>query len=355
MIENGNGNGVRKNVKADEAAAQHWGLTTHFDGERFAQSALPHFVENVKQIYPPGEIQLVGICAGDGYYERTVAKALQERNFKPHLVVTDLQEASLQSAPRSGQVAPVLADARHLPLVDAQYASIPRLPLSRAMEHYLPDKALEQVITEAARIVRPNELYVAQISSGDPVMLAGFANVLKTVAGKHMRYFPPEEYAAFVRSVGDGNQPYFEPQLAGYADSQPRGAVELARRYLNSQFWQLNEDPLRKRGLQAEQFDAEVSHIKDTEKRLAMAAETGEIRREQAVTLLDETIMDTHGFDGFRGIVVDTVEQHLQRITAGQDTEHLKLIKREGKEDVLIDVQYPVFQLHRNANAVVRQ
>jgi hypothetical protein len=229
----------------------------------------------------------------------------------------------------------------------------PRLIVSRAIEHYFPQPALEALIVQSGRLLKPGEQYFSQLSSGDHTMLRGFEGVLNAVAGKTMRYFTPEEYMhGFIEGIrGADNKPLFTSQLVGHADDQPRNSVQLAMRYLNRDFLNNHEARLHAGGYDKASAILQVQAIAATEDRLSTAVAEKRLKKDDAVGQLEQTIREQPVFALFNQVAVEAAEQQLW-VSGVAQTENLRIEQDGDRKDVWINVKYPVIQLTRTDSPI---
>jgi len=362
MSEEINNKTAEINIEGDRYAAANWELTTHFADREFARSAASVIAPLVeKEFRHERPIDVMGLGSGSAVYESVVCEELKSRGVETNLlVVADRQMGSLRGARNASvEVSPisVLADLSDLPISTPPPEALPRLILSRAIEHYFSDEGLAGMLKETARVMNPGDLYITQLSSADEDSLPAISAILHRVSGKAHRYFGTSRYIEFVRNVTDeAEQQLFdvESKSPGEATPQPRGTIELARRYLNGKFIELNTEAVTESGLNREWLMAEIKAIADTERSLSLGLRSGEIAKDQAVARLDAFIGDTSCFKLFRSVVLETAKEFAG--VAGHAGEDLIIMRNSaGNEDVQITFRYPIILLKRSRATINTQ
>jgi hypothetical protein len=201
------------------------------------------------------------------------------------------------------------------------------------------------LIAEAGRLLRPGELYVAQITSGEPVALGALSAGLRTIAGKEVAYMSLSQYRKRVSDVESHGVPVFQEIAVGYAETQTdRGALAQARRYLNGTFLQLHEN--RMNGSRA-RLQGEVTDVMLERERLGREFQLGKKDRGTAIMELDTAIQSTNVYGSFRDIYVGGVTDYLKtqdiNPIAGQELPGLRIHgNAEDITDIELDIAYPV-------------
>ncbi|OGE39491.1 hypothetical protein A3E86_04060 [Candidatus Daviesbacteria bacterium RIFCSPHIGHO2_12_FULL_47_45] len=203
------------------------------------------------------------------------------------MFVSDLQEGALQEVPHEAfPVYRVLSDSTRLPLADGEKRNGQVVVLSRAVEHYLSREGQRGLITEAARVLKPGELYLPQISSGSPETLRAFELGLKTIAGKEERFLTVDDYKNLLCEVAErSGGALFEVLGVGYAEPQPRTTLELARRYMTPWFVRLNYGKFDR--CEAVLMEAQASMAVGEREELRERVAKGQLDRDSALALLD--------------------------------------------------------------------
>lgn len=347
MIITNGGETLSQNLRGDSYAANAWGLT-HLENPDFTASSRPSVVNRIQSYYQPGPLAVMEIGAGTATFGRDTCEQLRIRGYTPSLFTSELQQTSVRATPVSADIVPTVSNSLWLPIQTASLEDrTPRLGLSRAVNHYsLPDEQLG-LGKELGRVLGPGQLWINQISSGDAVMLKVFERLLQTISGKKMYYLTEEGYQSYAsRLVGKDGKLIFETQLLGYADSQPRGVLELARRYLNERFVELNRDQIALNGYTDKDMYHELDCLAATERDLGEQVRRGLVSRTKALDDLDDLLKRTHIFRYFRGVIVGTVRsQFLEGLRHGQGagSDNLVLYTGNEGEDVMINIQYPIY------------
>ncbi len=348
---------LQTNLTGDKIGRPGW--YTHFGATTFAESAIPTFVDAVAAIYPQDKpLTVVGLGSGNGTYELTVSKYLRDKEgYDTKLLITDLQQGSLDETKHSDiPLVKLRANITQLPLQDSIGGA---LVLSRAVEHYLAEGELEKLIGEAGRILSPGELYVAQISSGDPLALGALSKGIKAIGDKDETFLSLDEYRNKVGKVKqkDGITPVFDELTVGYAETQTnRGVFAQARRYLNKHFLNLKKSEA---GNNFEAYKEELNQLSMTRDNLGGNVHDDK-SRQLAITKLDKAIQSTDAFDFFRGVYIESVTSYLKdqgiQPMPGFDQSGIRIVG-EGATitDIVLDVEYPIIVLQkREANRATR-
>lgn len=319
------------NLAADTPVTGVWNLTTHFNDEAFTRSALPPIISQVSGFYTPDRLEIVELGAGTATFGRAISEVLAREGYTPRLLVSELQTELVVSIPNLPYIE-ILSPGDSLRLTEAlaEYSQGSRLILSRAMTHYLSEKQHENLVREVANVIKPDELWIDQQSSGDEGQLRGFEAVLQGIAGKKMRYLTEDRYLKFIQNVQGPNGPLFEVTHLGYGANHRRGILELARRYLNYRFAQFNGLTCSNMGREL----AEIVEIETTERELGRSVQLGELNQERAAKTLDDFIQSTKVYRRFCLAVATSLKTYL------------------SEEDPTINIKYPIFSLKRTENEV---
>lgn len=332
---------LTRNLNGDRQGLPDW--YTHFGDKKFAQSAVPTIEDGLNRHYTKGSILVVGLGAGTAYYERIVGRVLNESGWNPRLFVSDLQEGILGDIPQERfPVYKALSDSTKLPLPDGlDRDHEPTAVLSRAIEHYLSAQGKRDLIREAARVLKPGELYFAQLSSGSPATLHAFPLILEGVAGKKERFLSKDDYTKVVAEVTNPKgSALFEIVDISHAQPQSRNTVELGRRYLNDKFISLVADRLNG---QVPSFKSEVTQLLDLRENLRCRFLRGEIEREEALRILDQGITATRVFDFYKAEVASIARQ----ATRDENLPETEGLSFDQDGNVTVTLTYPIFTLRR--------
>lgn len=308
---------------------------THFGDEKFCLSAFNQSIYPwLSRAYPRNSVRIIALGAGNAFYERAIARQLkQEKKWNIHEVVaTDLQPEALDHIPLTEPfpIRKLIADATQidkygLPMGD-------NLVLSRAVEHYLPPGGMESMIRATAALLKPGELYVAQISSGTQLAKRALSAGLHAIAEKQVDYMEVDAYVKRVEEVKENGNSLFRKVHQGHAIDQPRTSLDQARRYLTPAF-------LESHGLnQNVDFVVHVNKIVALREFLRQQVTNGKITREKAIKQLDGAISTTAVFQEFRRIFNDAVDTVWRSYGKAQH----QGLKKTADGDIEIDITYPV-------------
>jgi len=163
----------------DIARANHW-----FGGAAAAVSRLDEFFRAA----PPGAaLTLLDVGTGDGDIPRTAQRRAASRGLHLRLVGLERHRAAARLAARGGALAPLLADARALPIA----AGAVDLVLCSQLLHHFAGPALVAAIAELSRVARLGVV----VSDLRPSAVAAFGFWL---AGIPLRFHPVTRRDGFV-------------------------------------------------------------------------------------------------------------------------------------------------------------
>lgn len=348
---------------AGDALGLPGGLGTHFTSEAFARSALPDILPHVREVYPAqSPLRVISLCGGEAFYERVVCGELQQQGWESELHVVDLQTASLERIRESRfPVYTVNRSVAELPFGTQgtnEYGGeeSPTLVLSRAYEHYLPLSVLAGALNETGRVLRPGELYAAQLTSGDPITLGALSAAVQAVANKDVSYMSPTQYLNILDTVRhEDGSPVFAVRGQGQADTQTgRGVTAQATRYLNDHFINLYSADA---GPDFAYYQSEVADITATKQNLEHQVHSGVHTKETASQLLNNRIEHSRVFtELFRPVYVDAVMTYLDSQDSAPQRGTTIVHGADGSvQDVVLDIEYPIFVLERQAPNSRRQ
>jgi hypothetical protein len=299
-VEGGN---VNVNIDAHGASPDWY---THFSDGSFAQQGADVVADAVEGVYSrDAPLHVVDLGGGNASYSVPVRDTLQGRGYDTRVTVVDLNEGALGRVrdPNVDKVVGDITDGATIPRRDGEQL----LVVSRAVEHYLDDDAQQRLLTGTLGRLGVGEVYMPQLSSGNPDAIAGFSNVLSSVAGKEEVFMPVGAYLDKVAEARGADGSHFSATVAGTAESEPRTSAGLARRYLG-QFADRSGDA---------DYQREAAELMGVRDELGREVAAGNLSRNEAIAVLDAKIATSGVYAAF--------EAKYTQATGGQFSEGIPI------------------------------